>query len=38
MSIASRTTHEFSREQLEQVLKRRFFFAPAFELYGGVSG
>ncbi|KAM9926240.1 hypothetical protein OXX59_003350 [Metschnikowia pulcherrima] len=38
MSIASRTTHEFSREQLEQVLKRRFFFAPAFEIYGGVSG
>lgn len=29
---------EFSREKLEQVLKRRFFFAPAFEIYGGVSG
>lgn len=28
----------FSREQLEQVLKRRFFYAPAFEIYGGVSG
>lgn len=28
----------FSREVLEQVLKRRFFFAPAFEIYGGVSG
>lgn len=23
---------------MEQVLKRRFFFAPAFEIYGGVSG
>lgn len=29
---------EFSRENLESVLKRRFFFAPSFELYGGVSG
>lgn len=28
----------FSRETLEQVLKRRFFYAPAFEIYGGVSG
>ncbi|KAG2731567.1 hypothetical protein G9P44_005154 [Scheffersomyces stipitis] len=28
----------FSRESLEQVLKRRFFFAPAFDIYGGVSG
>ncbi|KAH3684142.1 hypothetical protein WICPIJ_004872 [Wickerhamomyces pijperi] len=31
-------TAEFSRENLESVLKRRFFYAPAFELYGGVSG
>ncbi|AMD18784.1 HBL118Cp [Eremothecium sinecaudum] len=29
---------EFNRESLESVLKRRFFFAPSFELYGGVSG
>ncbi|GME82743.1 unnamed protein product [[Candida] boidinii] len=29
---------EFKRENLEQVLKRRFFYAPAFEIYGGVSG
>ena len=28
----------FSREALEQVLKRRFFYAPSFEIYGGVSG
>lgn len=28
----------FSRDALEQVLKRRFFFAPSFEIYGGVSG
>lgn len=32
------STAEFSRENLESVLKRRFFYAPAFELYGGVSG
>lgn len=37
-AAASRTTVPFSREQLEQVLKRRFFYAPAFEIYGGVSG
>ncbi|CAK7903851.1 glycine--tRNA ligase 1, mitochondrial [[Candida] anglica] len=34
----SKTTVPFSRDSLDQVLKRRFFFAPAFEIYGGVSG
>mmetsp|Transcript_3876 Transcript_3876/g.3766 ORF Transcript_3876/g.3766 Transcript_3876/m.3766 type:complete len:655 (-) Transcript_3876:50-2014(-) len=34
----NRTPIPFSRESLEQVLKRRFFFAPSFEIYGGVSG
>lgn len=34
----SKSTVPFSREALEQILKRRFFFAPAFEIYGGVSG
>ncbi|CAL9737583.1 glycine--tRNA ligase 1, mitochondrial [Monosporozyma servazzii] len=29
---------EFSREQLEGILRGRFFYAPAFDLYGGVSG
>lgn len=29
---------EFNRENLESVLKRRFFYAPSFEMYGGVSG
>ena len=38
MSQATNTTTEFSREALESVLKRRFFFAPSFEIYGGVSG
>ena len=36
--MSTRTTVPFSRETLEQVLKRRFFFAPSFEIYGGVSG
>ncbi|KAK6198783.1 uncharacterized protein RJT21DRAFT_122417 [Scheffersomyces amazonensis] len=35
---SSAVTAPFNRDALEQVLKRRFFFAPAFELYGGVSG
>lgn len=30
--------NKFNREQLESVLKHRFFFAPAFDIYGGVSG
>ncbi|KAK9458654.1 uncharacterized protein V1516DRAFT_682261 [Lipomyces oligophaga] len=32
------TSATFDRETLESVLKRRFFYAPAFDLYGGVSG
>ncbi|GMM30807.1 glycine--tRNA ligase [Martiniozyma asiatica (nom. inval.)] len=31
-------SNEFSREALESVLKRRFFFAPSFDIYGGVAG
>lgn len=29
---------ELNRETLDAVLKRRFFYAPAFEIYDGVSG
>ena len=29
---------EFSREHLEGILRGRFFYSPAFDLYGGVSG
>lgn len=36
--LTNKTAIPFEREALDQVLKRRFFFAPAFELYGGVSG
>ncbi|CUM66680.1 uncharacterized protein PRCAT00004356001 [Priceomyces carsonii] len=36
--MSTRSAVPFSRDALEQVLKRRFFFAPAFDIYGGVSG
>lgn len=29
---------KFDRSKLEDLLKRRFFFVPAFEIYGGVAG
>ncbi|CAG8478924.1 2281_t:CDS:10 [Paraglomus brasilianum] len=29
---------EFSRASLEELLKKRFFFAPSFSAYGGVAG
>lgn len=29
--------HPFERSQLESLLIRRFFYAPAFEIYGGES-
>jgi glycyl-tRNA synthetase len=28
----------FSRGRLEELLKKRFFYAPAFSIYGGVAG
>ncbi|CAK9438440.1 uncharacterized protein LODBEIA_P26640 [Lodderomyces beijingensis] len=38
MSVAKDTNIPFSRDSLEQLLKRRFFYAPSFEIYGGVAG
>lgn len=29
---------KFERSKLEDLLKRRFFFVPSFEIYGGVAG
>lgn len=29
---------KFDRSKLEDLLKRRFFFVPSFEIYGGVAG
>ncbi|CCH61850.1 hypothetical protein TBLA_0F03110 [Henningerozyma blattae CBS 6284] len=34
----TRQNYQFSREQMEGVMKRRFFYAPSFEIYGGISG
>src|SRR5258706_12550193 len=32
----NKATHPFNRTTLEALLSRRFFYAPAFEIYGGV--
>ncbi|GAA5970134.1 hypothetical protein JCM11641_000281 [Rhodosporidiobolus odoratus] len=37
-STVNKTAHAFERPSLEQLLIRRFFYAPAFEIYGGVKG
>ncbi|TFY78536.1 hypothetical protein EWM64_g5475 [Hericium alpestre] len=37
MSV-NKTAHAFSKPQFEALLNRRFFYAPAFEIYGGVAG
>lgn len=34
----ARSAVELNRENLESVLRGRFFYSPAFDLYGGVSG
>jgi glycyl-tRNA synthetase len=31
----NKTAHAFDKAQLDAMLLRRFFFAPAFEIYGG---
>ncbi len=28
----------FSRKSFDEMMIRRFFFAPAFEIYGGIAG
>ncbi|KAL0959284.1 hypothetical protein HGRIS_014552 [Hohenbuehelia grisea] len=38
MSTVNKTAHEFDKQRLEALLNRRFFYAPAFEIYGGVAG
>ena len=38
MTSVRPANQEFSREAIEAVLKRRFFYGPAFDIYGGVSG
>lgn len=31
----NKTAHPFDKARLEALLNRRFFYAPAFEIYGG---
>lgn len=38
MSTVNKTAHPFDKPQLDTLLTSRFFFAPAFEIYGGVAG
>ncbi|KAG6874619.1 Glycine--tRNA ligase 1, mitochondrial [Termitomyces sp. T32_za158] len=37
-SVVNKTAHPFDKARLEALLNRRFFYAPAFEIYGGVAG
>ncbi|GAA5865978.1 hypothetical protein JCM8547_002902 [Rhodosporidiobolus lusitaniae] len=37
-TTVNKTAHPFERASLESLLIRRFFYAPAFEIYGGVKG
>jgi hypothetical protein len=34
-SVVNKTAHPFDKGRLEALLNRRFFYAPAFEIYGG---
>lgn len=36
-SEVNKTAHEFKREALDGLLISRFFYCPAFEIYGGTS-
>ncbi|THV02820.1 glycyl-tRNA synthetase [Dendrothele bispora CBS 962.96] len=38
MAVVNKTAHLFDKTRLEALLNRRFFYAPAFEIYGGVAG
>ncbi|CAE6489652.1 unnamed protein product [Rhizoctonia solani] len=37
-SVVNKRVHPFDKAQLDTLLTSRFFFAPAFEIYGGVAG
>ncbi|KAJ3722077.1 hypothetical protein DFJ43DRAFT_1093887 [Lentinula guzmanii] len=38
MATVNKSAHPFDKGRLEALLSRRFFYAPAFEIYGGVAG
>ena len=35
MAAVNKVAHPFDKTRLEALLNRRFFYAPAFEIYGG---
>jgi hypothetical protein len=35
ISAVKKTVYPFDKSRLEALLNRRFFYAPAFEIYGG---
>ncbi|XP_006455985.1 hypothetical protein AGABI2DRAFT_195260 [Agaricus bisporus var. bisporus H97] len=37
-TTVNKTAHQFDKTRLDALLNRRFFYAPAFEIYGGVAG
>ena len=34
-TVVNKTAHPFDKAALEGLIKERFFYAPAFEIYGG---
>ncbi|KAE9398565.1 glycyl-tRNA synthetase, partial [Gymnopus androsaceus JB14] len=38
MATVNKSAHPFDKGRLDALLNRRFFYAPAFEIYGGVAG
>lgn len=38
LTVPNKTAHAFDKSTLDALLARRFFFAPSFEIYGGVAG
>ncbi|KAK2462824.1 hypothetical protein APHAL10511_005215 [Amanita phalloides] len=37
-AVLNKSAHPFDKSRFEALLNRRFFYAPAFEIYGGVAG
>lgn len=37
-TVINKTAHPFAKANLDDLLLKRFFYAPAFEIYGGVAG
>ena len=36
-TVINKTAHAFDKARLESLLGSRFFYAPAFEIYGGTA-